>query len=128
MRTISPNARSELLQQLDTALYQKARTSLHYRLCELITANSKQHGNAQMMFTFREKTYCMRPHVGKYPPVINLLHRDLRPQFKAWLADQEALETERRLALGYVQRIMTVTDRIADYYRLLPDALAAVLR
>ena len=128
MRRISTTARLELLLQLDKALYHKAKTRQHHALCEIILANSRLHRNGQPYFTFEGELYAMKAPKGTFPRLINLLHRDLRGRFKDWLKQRDTLEEERTLALGYVQRIMALTDCIEDYYRLLPRNLAPTLR
>ncbi len=120
--------RADLLARFENILYTPPADRLQTELEAIIADNSQCYDNEQLVLIYRGEIFADRKRTGKYPSPINILHREIRPRMKAFIARREKIDVEKQLALGYIQRIMTFTVFAEDYYALLPRSLHPEMR
>ena len=124
----APNVRKYLLDIFDRELYNIPRQHIHKKLTDLVEQNSRLRKNQQKCFAYNGEIYQYVNHQHKYPHPMNLLHREVRPQFKEFLQYKDRINVERDLVLGYCQSLMLFTAAIDDYFLLLPEHLHPTIR
>ena len=124
---LSPHVRMELRDALINDLYGNNKSYFQKELNRIISDNSQLHGNCQLYFQFRNEVYVDNTFKGTFERPTNILHKELRQRFKAWLADQEENSKEKALVLGYIQRILATTTYAEDFLRVLPTSLHQIV-
>lgn len=125
-KELSPHVRIELVDQLMSNLYAGELKHQLNSLDSIITENSKQHMNEQTCFFYKEQYY-KKQRQGKLERPVNSLHKQLRDQFKAWLAEKEDMEREKTRITAYFQNIFSITTYSEDLLRVLPPSLHRVV-
>jgi hypothetical protein len=123
---LATDVRDELLQKLDKTLFANPLREINLELISLIQQNSRLCNNSQPVLMFRDGLYQYEAwkREPKSKERMNQLQRGIRPAFKDYLDKSNELTRERDLVLGYLHRITNLTDRLEDYTRLFPSALA----
>ncbi|MBT7452185.1 MAG: hypothetical protein HN793_15210 [Rhodospirillaceae bacterium] len=120
--------RHEMLNRIITKIYTSSRGHRNKRIAKIIRANSLIHKNEQECFSFRSNTYEASDRKGAYPMPINLLDTSLKEEFIVFIGDGNALEEERNFVKGYIQRVMMMTEHLADYLKLMPDSTHPIVQ
>lgn len=123
MANISPSARIELIDALLKKLYNSSNLYRDKTLNQLIKDNSAIYDNDQLCFSFKNTIFQASDFRGKYPLPINKLAPIMRDSFRDYISFAEQTKNEKLLVLGYLQRLVTVSRRAADYSALMPKQL-----
>lgn len=119
--------RGALIDRLTKALYSAPKLFLFKQRTQLIFKNSELCGNKQQCLAYNGTIYTSVEYHGKYPHPINLLRREVRPEFKEMLARTEELERESNLVLGYARSLLALTLNVGDLQKALPFDLHHVV-
>lgn len=127
--THSPTARSTLLTDILSTLYNIPTERIGMRMANAIRRNSALHGNRQMTLQFNGRLYSTN---GAFKgsnaiPAINAVHPDMRDKVREILAEQDEIDREKAVVIGYIQKVLMASDDLTDYEILFPEALHPTL-
>tara|TARA_R110000851_G_scaffold197190_1_gene348228 strand:- start:2842 stop:3369 length:528 start_codon:yes stop_codon:yes gene_type:complete len=121
------SARGELLAMIDEHLYANSRLRFFEMLSDIIFRNSRLYGNTQQCLSYKEEFYIIGDKNKRQPRPMNVVHGNLRAEFKEYLDEVKALELEKALVRGFIQKIMFITNKDSDYARILPVSLHGLI-
>lgn len=116
-------ARSQLLAMIDEHLYGNSRLRFFEMLSDIIFRNSRLYNNTQQCLSYKEEFFIIGDKTKRQPYPMNVVHKDLRDEFKSYITEVKALELEKALVTGFIQKIMFFTNKETDYLRILPVSL-----
>ena len=120
--------RINMLDELIAKLYTSAREHSNRHLMLLIEKNSAIHKNTQDCFTFRREIFEIPGRTGNYPQPINTVSSEIRDSVKDHISNTEQTAIELALVKTFLQRVLAISHRTADYMAVTPTALHGIIK
>jgi len=120
MKHLSPQTRSEIIDDVISTIYQKTFKRQDQELELIVLKNSNIHGNKQHGFLYKGAFYSSKD-VRLFHGLVNSLHKDIRPEFKEWLAEKHALKIEISYIQAFILRAINFCNNFTELKLILPD-------
>jgi hypothetical protein len=122
---ILPTPYQTILRMCEQRLYHKSELSHKEILAEIVRENRLVQESQSDVFTYKGEIYSPANDTSGR---ISLLHLSLQNRMEEWLQLVKDIKTEKDLVLGFLKSVMALTNRAADWYRLMPKPLHGILR
>lgn len=123
---LEPETRSRFIERANDFLYKPVTHRMAKELSSIITENSELHGNNQPCFMYKGELYSTLKFI-RFPVNINPLHRDVRPRFKTWLANQKDISDERHSITCYILAAINLAPYPEAMKQMMPDSFTTVI-
>lgn len=127
MKDLSPFARSELITKIANFIYQPTYNRMQDELKVIILKNSELHKNRQKAFLYLGECYTCAD-LRYFVEVMNPLHKDLRKEFKEWLAHKDQVTIEFSYIQSFILRAINFADSKEALLAITPSVIHSYIK